>query len=281
MSNFVIIHMEKRREITAVLERHLTRKNVTFVNNTRSETDWFPDNANPEKSHLNRELISRERIQPYTNERTILTVNQAVRERIEKAGISKIRKGQNTALEIILSGSNEVMNSLTPDELDRWAKESIDWAADEWGKDNVVAAFLHCDETTPHIHLILVPLVTGENRKSEQRARKREEAGGVYRKYRVRKREFRLCADEVYLRPRLYKYHSSYAEKVGKHFGLERGVQAVAGSQKKHISSIEYNRQLQREAEEIQKKIRQLTADYEQVKLAYEKIIQDQKNELG
>ena len=276
MSNFVVIHMEKRREISSVLERHFTRKNITFSNNQRSETDWLPDNANPEKSHLNRELISRERIHPYTKKRTVLTVNQAVRERIEKAGISKIRKGQNTAIEIILSGSNEVMNSLTPDELDRWAKESMDWAAD--GKDNIVAAFLHCDESTPHIHLILVPLVTGESRKSEQRARKREEAGIVCRKIKVRKREFRLCADEVYLRPRLYKYHSSYAEKVGKHFGLERGVQAVAGSQNTHISSIEYNRQLQREAEEKQAMIHQLTADYEKTKLANEKIIQDQEN---
>ena len=278
MSNFVVIHMEKRREISSVLERHFTRKNITFINNQRSETDWFPDNADPKRAHLNRELISRERIHPYTKKRTVLTVNQAVRERIEKAGISKIRKGQITALEIILSGSNEVMNSMNPDELDRWAKESMDWAAEEWGKDNIVAAFLHCDETTPHIHLILVPLVTGQSRSSEKHARKREETGGVYRKYKVRKREFRLCADEVYLRPRLYKYHTSYAENVGKHFGLERGIQAVAGSQKSHISSIEYNRQLEREAKEKQEMIRQLTADYEKTKLANEKIIQDQVN---
>lgn len=280
MSNFVVIHMEKRKEISSVLERHFTRKEITFVNNKKVEKDWFPDNTDPKKSPLNRELISRERINQYSKKRKVLTVNQAVRERIEKAGISKIRKGQNTAIEIILSGSNQVMNSLTPDELNRWAKESMDWAAEEWGRENIVSAFLHCDETTPHIHLILVPLVTGESRSSEKKTRRREEAGIVSRKNKTKKREFRLCADEVYLRPRLYKYHTSYAEKVGKNFGLERGVQAVLGSQKTHISSIEYNRQLEREAQEKQEMIRQLTADYEQTRLANEKIIKDQENQI-
>lgn len=280
MSNFVVIHMEKRIEISSVLERHFTRKEITFVNNKKVEKDWFPDNTDPKKSHLNRELISRERINQYSKKRKVLTVNQAVQERIAKAGISKVRKGQNTAIEIILSGSNEVMNSLTPDELDRWAKESMDWAAEEWGRDNLVSAFLHCDETTPHIHLILVPLVTGQSRSSEKQARRREEAGIFSRKNKTKKREFRLCADEVYLRPRLYQYHTSYAEKVGKNFGLERGVQAVLGSQKTHISSIEYNRQLEREAQEKQEMIRQLTADYEQKKLANEKIIKDQENQI-
>jgi len=37
---------------------------------------------------------------------------------------------------------------------------------EEFGKDNVVSAVLHMDETTPHIHATIVPIVQGQRRKA-------------------------------------------------------------------------------------------------------------------
>ncbi|MEG1564189.1 MAG: plasmid recombination protein [Bacteroides sp.] len=36
-----------------------------------------------------------------------------------------------------------------------------------FGKENVVSAVLHLDETTLHIHATMIPIVTGERRKAK------------------------------------------------------------------------------------------------------------------
>ena len=105
MSQYVVIHMEKRMEITPVLERHILRIEVKYVNSQRVETVWMPDNADANKAMMNRELVSRVVTDPLTREKKHLTINQAIRKRIEDAGIKKIHKGQNLAIEIILTGS--------------------------------------------------------------------------------------------------------------------------------------------------------------------------------
>ena len=90
MSHYVVIHMEKRMEITPVLERHILRIEVKYVNSQRVETVWMPDNADANKAMMNRELVSRIVIDPLTGEKKHLTINQAIRKRIEDAGIQKI-----------------------------------------------------------------------------------------------------------------------------------------------------------------------------------------------
>lgn len=248
-------------EISPVLERHITRIDVKYVNGVRTETVYTPDNADPERAALNRELISRERINAETGEKKTLTINQAIRERIEEAGI-KVRKNQNSALEMIFTGSHDTMSSMSPSQLDSWCQETLDWCAEQWGRDNMVSAVLHCDEETPHIHLIVVPIVEGQSRRSASREKKLAQEGKTVKKYNIDKNKARLSANEVYTQPRLYQYWDSYAEKVGVHFGLDRGIRAEPGSKKHHQPSIDFNRQLDRFIEEKNAMIASLTADY-------------------
>ena len=177
MSQYVVIHMEKRMEITPVLERHILRVEVKYVEGQRVETVWMPDNADANRAMMNRELVSRIVTDPLTGEKKHLTINQAIRKRIEDAGIKKIHKGQNLAIEIILTGSPETMNKMNEKQLDRWVKESMDWAGEQWGKENIVTAVLHMDEKTPHIHLIVVPIVQGLSRTSKKRDEERRRSG--------------------------------------------------------------------------------------------------------
>ena len=264
MGQYTVLHMEKRMEISPILERHITRVEVRYVNGVRVEYVWTPDNADPKKTGMNRELVSRERMAEDGKVRT-LTINQAIRERIKMAGIDKIRKNQHTALEVILSGSPETLNSLSKDEVNRWADESLKWAKEQWGENNVVSAVLHCDEKTPHIHLILVPIVQGESRRTASKKRKLAQEGKTTKQYNINPERLRLSANEVYTQPRLYGYHTRYAEQVGSHFGLSRGIQAEKGSFKKHQDSIEYNRQLALEASEKEALIKTLQYDYSEV----------------
>lgn len=262
MNQYVVIHMEKRKEITPVLERHILRVEIKYVEGQRLETVWMPDNADANRAMMNRELVSRIVTDPLTGEKKHLTINQAIRKRIEEAGIKKIHKGQNLAIEIILTGSPETMNKLNEKQLDRWVMESIDWAGEQWGKENIVTAVLHMDEKTPHIHLILVPIVQGLSRTSKKRDEEHRRSGKDVKARNRNTDGNRLAANEVFTVPKLYAYHSSYAEKVGTHFGLGRGVKAEKGSKKKHQTSEEYNRQLERERLNKESLIEDLTSEY-------------------
>ena len=91
--------------------------------------------------------------------------------------------------------------------------------ADLFGRENIVAAHLHRDEETPHIHVTLVPIVKGERKrkKREEQAKKR------YRKKPAN--AVRLCADDIMTRLKLKSYQDSYAVAMAK-YGLQRGIDA-------------------------------------------------------
>ena len=57
MKQFAVIHIEKRKEISAVLERHITRTEVTYEQGKRIEKEWTPNNADTERTQLNKELV--------------------------------------------------------------------------------------------------------------------------------------------------------------------------------------------------------------------------------
>ncbi len=270
MGQFCVLHMESRAEVSSILERHIVRQEIQYVNGVRVETVWVPDNANVSKVHLNRELVSRDVTDPSTGKAKTLTIQQAVNRRIEEAGITKVRSNQNTCIEIIFSGSPETMCAMSPEQVNAWANDTLAWAQSRWGYENVVSATLHCDEKTPHMHVIVVPIVQGQSRRSASKERMDAAMGVDTRKYKTDTTRNRLCANEVYTKPLLYGYHTSYAETVGEKYGLSRGVRAELGSYKKHTSSIEYNRQLAEETAEKERLIKDLTADYAELTSAVE-----------
>ncbi|KAA6321285.1 Plasmid recombination enzyme [termite gut metagenome] len=65
----------------------------------------------------------------------------------------------------MLAGSSEDMEQIQNEgKLDDWCRDNIDWLKKTYGEENVVAATLHMDETTPHIHASVVLIVRGERR---------------------------------------------------------------------------------------------------------------------
>ena len=120
--------------------------------------------------------------------------------------------------------------------LDEWCSDSIQWLQATFGRENVVAAHLHMDEKTPHIHAAIVPIVTGERRK----AKKEQEDGK--RKYHKKANTVRLCADDLFNRQTLIAYHDNYARVMAK-YGLQRGVR---GSEARHTTTTQYYRDIQK-----------------------------------
>lgn len=159
-----------------------------------------PQNAENEKTYMNKELVDRDESVSFVDE---------IKERIKREQIQLPRRKDSTrVIEAVLSFSRK-----EPDmDIDAWAADSLAYLQREFGKKNVVSATLHMDETTPHIHAIILPVIDGKiqaakalhNDKATFRASK-EEKGYAH-------------------------FHSTYALAMGK-YGLERGV---VGSVAKH-----------------------------------------------
>ena len=200
-----------------------------------------PKNADPKRTHLNRELIQ---FPEGVRNRT-----EAIQHRLNTAGLTrKIDKNQVLAIRIVLTGTHEDMEQIEKNgRLDEWCQDNVDWLRKTYGTDNVVSAVLHMDEETPHLHATIVPIVVGELKKQ-----KKEQT--VKKRYRTKAPAPRLCADEVMSRANLIRYQDTYAEQMAA-YGLQRGIK---GSEAQHISTHEYYRSLIAQGEDLQANIRVL-----------------------
>lgn len=200
------------------------------------ERKSIPKNADPTRTHLNRELVE---FPDGVSDRT-----EAISHRIRTAGIKrKITPDQVRAIRIVLSGTHEDMMKIQDEgRLDEWCDDNLQWLHRTFGKENTVSAVLHMDEHTPHIHATVVPIVTGERRK----AKKKQTEGK--RSYHKKANTVRLCADDVLTREKLVTYHDSYARVMEK-YGLQRGVR---GSEARHTTTAQYYRDLIRQTGELE-----------------------------
>ena len=224
------MHLEKAKGTDSRMSAHIERT-------------VHPKNADRTRTHLNRELVQ---FPEGVRSRT-----QAIAHRIETAGIRrKVSANQVKAIRILLTGSNKDMKQMEAEgRIEDWCNDSLKWIRETYGEQNLVSAVLHMDEKTPHIHATVIPIVTGERRKAGQ-----EEQNGK-KKYRKKNpQDVRLCADDVMARHRLKHYQDTYAQAMNK-YGLQRGVD---GSLAKHISTMQYYKQLVEQQDSLQENIENL-----------------------
>ena len=227
------------------------------------ERKTMPKNADPTRTHLNRELVE---FPDGVADRT-----EAISHRIRTAGIKrKITTDQVRAIRIVLSGTHEDMIRVQDEgRLNEWCDDNLQWLHRTFGKENTVSAVLHMDEHTPHIHATVVPIVTGERRK----ARKKQVEGK--RTYRKKANAVRLCADDLLTREKLVAYHDSYAKAMAK-YGLQRGIR---GSEARHTTTAQYYRDLKRQTGELEANVQQLQAEQRQAERQLDEVRKEIKSE--
>ena len=111
------------------------------------------------------------------------------------------------AFEVLMTFSPEMRDQI---DTKSWAITSLEWAEKRWGSDNIVHAIMHYDEKTPHLHLVVTPLVKysgPRNFKNDLRLNFRELLGGK-------------MEDSI---RKLSNLHTDYASAM-EPFGLRRGV---------------------------------------------------------
>ena len=244
---FVVLHMEKAHGSDSGTTAHIER----FI---------IPKNADPTRTHLNRKLV--------TYPDGIKDRTAAIQKRLEEAGLTrKIGNNQVRAIRINVSGTHEDMKRIEREgRLDEWCGDNMKYFADLFGRENIVAAHLHRDEETPHIHVTLVPIVKGERKrkKREEQAKKR------YRKKPAN--AVRLCADDIMTRLKLKSYQDSYAVAMAK-YGLQRGID---GSQARHKSTQQYYRDIQKLAGSLKSEV----VDLQKLKTEAEQELRRAKKEV-
>lgn len=149
----------------------------------------------------------------------VLKAEGTVAERLAnklKGLTTKVRKDAVVAVELMLSASPEWFDELTTDRaalhkhprFRAWANESMAWARREFGR-NIIDVALHMDESSPHMHVLAVPLTE----------------------------DGRLCAKEILARSELTRRQDSYAKAL-QGLGLSRGEPAKE-TKRRHIKLTE------------------------------------------
>ena len=276
-----VVHFEgKAGFTTAQSNEHL--RNWT-------EKGWASANANGRidrsRQHLNFEITKGGRVQPINRSRSIPQLFAA---RLKELGIKDPNEGRNvqnirTMADFIISGTHETLhrlafgdqevrfdfadaNELVPDperngvnaelvrrpEIELWAKDMYDTLCGKFGEDNVLSFVVHCDERTPHVHAVVVPVIDG----------------------RLSYKQIFCGADKYEFRQRTLALHDLFAE-VNRKWGLGRG-DSVAETHRKHRSTEEYRRELSGQCSalenEVEEKYATLSDLNRQIRLAETRI---------
>ena len=139
--SFAVVHMQKIKSAGI--------KGIQFHNQREKESRTNEDIVK-EKSHLNYDLKNADHID--FNKR----VNEIIKD--EVVTDRAIRKDAVKMCNLLVTSDKSFFDGLSDQEQEKFFKESYDFFKDRYGEDKIVAAVVHMDEKTPHMHLALVPI---------------------------------------------------------------------------------------------------------------------------
>ena len=177
---FAILRTQKLKDLASIRRslKHSFREQTTL-------------NADSNREHLNSHYGANSAAQ--------------AQESLKKLLPEKRRKDAVLAIEYLITASPEAMKNKSKCEQDKYFADSIKWLNQRHGKENVVYAGIHRDETTPHLYAYAVPIDRETGRLNAKKW-----LGGA---------------------KALNEMQTEFALKVGKVHGLERGIE---GSKSKH-----------------------------------------------
>lgn len=110
------------------------------------------------------------------------------------------RKDVNVMIDWVVTIPQSLNNQGLADE-DRFFREAYNFLTARYGKENVISAYVHMDEVTPHMHFAFVPVTEDKKR------------GG-----------FKLSAKEVVNRQDLRTFHKDLSDYMEHVFGRDIGI---------------------------------------------------------
>jgi hypothetical protein len=143
------------------------------------------------------------------------------RDRIEKAELKrKPQKNAAAGIEFVVTASPGSLTKAS--DWQRYFEDTKKWLSSRYGVENVIQATTHFDEKTPHMHILMVPIIAD-----------RENGGNRY-----------SSSDFLGGREGLRSLQTDLADEIGKKYGLERGSE---GSLARHTDQHTYPSQARKE----------------------------------
>ena len=122
------------------------------IHNKRETVRSKNEEIDPERSHLNYDLAAEQR-----RERSY---SQTVNERVKSAAMSgqTIRSDAVYMCSVVVSSDGGFFKDMQAEDQKRFFQTAKDALEKQFGKENTVAAVVHMDEKTPHMHFQFVPI---------------------------------------------------------------------------------------------------------------------------
>lgn len=152
------------------------------------------------------------------------------------------------------------------EEIENWAKDVYDWCVQRYGQENIVGFHVHLDESSPHIHALIVPV--GIRPKSGR------ECVMWSAKFGKDRYEYGRILKEM---------HTSLYEDVSSKYGLERG-DSIDGRNVQHLYKRDYIRKLSKEAKQAEKAVKGLQSMMRHLEskiFSYRLQLEEAENELA
>lgn len=185
---FCIMRTEKRK-----------RTDITGIQKENNRTaTGYNNSVNRERSELNVPLIQ-------SNNWT-----QDIKAEIDRAG-AHTRSNSVVALDTLYTASPQFFDDKTQEQTEHFFKECLQFHQECFG--HIISAVIHYDETTPHLHVVSVPL-TQDGRLSAR--------------------------DVIGNRAKMSRTQDMFYEQVGKVYGLDRGERGDGQEKKEHTSAQEH-----------------------------------------
>lgn len=165
-----------------------------------------------------------------------------------------VRKDAVVVCNFIVTSDNETMNALGADRQREFFQDSVKWFSDRYGADRVLNATVHMDETTPHLHIGVMPIT----------------------------QDGRLSAKAIFTKTEMKAIQTEFARDVGEKYGLERGVE---GSERTHLSEARFKEkkalEMANEHEAIAQELHVLAEDCKQELSEATRSLETVKQELS
>lgn len=218
----VVLHMDKfKREAVRGIQSHNQRERKSHSN---------PDIDN-ERSSLNYDLYHEGRV----------NFSKIIDQRIDSLNLKHApRRDAVVMCGLIVSSDTEFFQKMGQKEQQRFFLAAKEWLEEFVGRENVIAATVHLDEKTPHLHFCHVPVTE----------------------------DGRLCAKDIYTRANLKRMQDAFPKFLqSRGFKIDRGMSQESGSAKKHLDTREFKQQqeamnqLRQEAETESEKLARLQTE--------------------
>lgn len=286
------IHMQPMKAMNASLSDENERRDKSKEwfdrtedsNGTPYHYDWWRRNLNFE--------IVKGKICPQLSH--AIPLHERIQNRLRELGFKNYKEtaknAPNVCMDFVIGGQRERLREMAfgkqyvnfdekdeqnshvkrCDEIERWAMDTYKWAAKKYGgEENIIGFNVHLDETTPHIHMQVIPV-------AEKKRRGRVKAG--QERGTVKTVSYAGIVGETpeALSKYLDDMHTDYHLQVGYKYGLERGtffddLTPEEQARRKNRSKPEYIEydNLMKEMDKTKKTYEELKQDYSQLEEQY------------